>query len=295
LNALDTVIQVWWFVLGAVVGSFLNVVIHRLPRGESLVWPGSHCPYCGHSIRWFDNLPVLSWLILRGRCRDCSAPISVRYPLVEAISSAIVGSTAWMVSAGEWSKWLAAIAGMDRAATTMLLQVACFAGFLLTVFVVAAIHWDGEPAPTAVWGPCIGMTVLAYGLMSFWRAERDLPLLSESPLGVAFWVDLIVGTALGWGADMLNRHALQRLNRAKRVEVDSWDWTAATGVGALLWPAPVGIILGTLALLLQGGMSLGKFRASGKNTFSGVKRLHRNRGAVLALWGIANWGLLFLV
>ncbi len=70
--------------LGLVVGSFLNVVIWRLPRGESLVHPGSYCPKCGSAVRWFDNVPVLSWLILRGRCRDCKEPISVRYPLVEA-------------------------------------------------------------------------------------------------------------------------------------------------------------------------------------------------------------------
>lgn len=70
--------------LGLVVGSFLNVVIYRLPRGESLIRPGSHCPKCAHPVRWFDNVPVLSWLVLRGRCRDCGEPIAVRYPLVEA-------------------------------------------------------------------------------------------------------------------------------------------------------------------------------------------------------------------
>jgi len=70
--------------LGLIVGSFLNVVIWRVPRGESLVAPPSHCPACGHDVRPRDNVPVLSWLLLRGRCRDCRAEISVRYPLVEA-------------------------------------------------------------------------------------------------------------------------------------------------------------------------------------------------------------------
>lgn len=70
--------------LGLVVGSFLNVVVHRVPRGESVVSPRSACPGCGHEIRSRDNVPVLSWLLLRGRCRDCAAPISRRYPLVEA-------------------------------------------------------------------------------------------------------------------------------------------------------------------------------------------------------------------
>ena len=72
------------FVLGALVGSFLNVVIWRVPRGESVVHPPSACPACGQPIRPRDNLPVLGWLLLRGRCRDCKAPISPRYPLVEA-------------------------------------------------------------------------------------------------------------------------------------------------------------------------------------------------------------------
>jgi len=74
--------------LGALIGSFLNVVIHRVPLGESLVSPGSHCPSCGAAVRTRDNLPVLSWLLLRGRCRDCGAPISPRYPIVEAITAA---------------------------------------------------------------------------------------------------------------------------------------------------------------------------------------------------------------
>lgn len=70
-------------VLGLLIGSFLNVVIHRVPRGESVVRPPSACPSCSRQIRARDNVPVLSWLVLRGRCRDCGAPISVRYPLVE--------------------------------------------------------------------------------------------------------------------------------------------------------------------------------------------------------------------
>jgi leader peptidase (prepilin peptidase) / N-methyltransferase len=70
--------------VGLVIGSFLNVVIWRVPRGESVVSPPSHCPGCGHEVRPRDNVPVVSWLLLRGRCRDCGTGISVRYPLVEA-------------------------------------------------------------------------------------------------------------------------------------------------------------------------------------------------------------------
>ncbi|MCA2215351.1 prepilin peptidase [Jidongwangia harbinensis] len=75
--------------LGLAVGSFLNVVIHRVPRDESLVRPGSHCPNCGAAVRNRHNVPVLGWLLLRGRCADCAAPISIRYPLVEAGTAAL--------------------------------------------------------------------------------------------------------------------------------------------------------------------------------------------------------------
>jgi leader peptidase (prepilin peptidase) / N-methyltransferase len=71
------------FIFGLLFGSFLNVCISRLPRHESIVKPGSHCPQCGNPIRWYDNIPLLSWILLRGRCRDCKRSISWRYPIVE--------------------------------------------------------------------------------------------------------------------------------------------------------------------------------------------------------------------
>jgi leader peptidase (prepilin peptidase)/N-methyltransferase len=75
--------------LGLTVGSFLNVVIHRVPRSESLIRPGSHCPQCGNGVRHRHNIPVLGWLLLRGRCADCKAAISARYPIVEAGTAAL--------------------------------------------------------------------------------------------------------------------------------------------------------------------------------------------------------------
>jgi leader peptidase (prepilin peptidase)/N-methyltransferase len=74
---------------GLLIGSFLNVVAYRLPRGESLVTPGSRCPSCGNPVRSYDNVPVLSWLLLHGRCRDCGEPISGRYAIVEATTAAL--------------------------------------------------------------------------------------------------------------------------------------------------------------------------------------------------------------
>src|SRR5437660_5774299 len=74
---------IYAFAIGAIIGSFLNVVIHRYPREESIVFPPSHCPHCDAPIRWYDNIPLLSFLVLLARCRACRAPISWRYPLVE--------------------------------------------------------------------------------------------------------------------------------------------------------------------------------------------------------------------
>lgn len=87
--------------LGLLVGSFLNVVVYRVPRGESVVHPRSRCPGCGYELAWYDNVPVLSWVVLRGRCRRCQSPISARYPLVEALTAVVFGLLAWRFS-GTW-------------------------------------------------------------------------------------------------------------------------------------------------------------------------------------------------
>jgi len=80
---------------GAIVGSFLNVCIYRLPRNRSIVWPASACPSCRRSLSWFENVPIVSYLLLRGRCRTCRAPISVRYPIVELITAVLFAAGWW--------------------------------------------------------------------------------------------------------------------------------------------------------------------------------------------------------
>jgi leader peptidase (prepilin peptidase)/N-methyltransferase len=83
--------------LGACIGSFLNVVLWRVPRGESIVHPPSHCPNCGHELGPLELIPVLSWVALRGRCRTCRTHISPRYPLVELAVALVFGIVAWLV------------------------------------------------------------------------------------------------------------------------------------------------------------------------------------------------------
>lgn len=99
--------SVTFFAFGCCVGSFLNVCIHRMPRGMSVISPPSHCPHCRYSIPWYLNVPLLTWLVLRGRCSNCRAPIAARYFLVELLTGAMF-LAAWLV-AGRSSAWLALV------------------------------------------------------------------------------------------------------------------------------------------------------------------------------------------
>ncbi len=124
--------------LGALIGSFLNVVIHRVPLGESLLAPGSHCPSCGTPLAPHDNIPVVSWLVLRGRCRHCGAPISPRYPLVELVTAVAFAA-------------VVAVRGFDNDLLLELPFVAC-------LIALAGIDLDHRLLPNrivypmAVWG-----------------------------------------------------------------------------------------------------------------------------------------------
>ena len=133
---------------GAILGSFLNVVIWRLPRGESLVSPPSHCPSCGAPVKPYDNIPVVSWLVLRGRCRNCGAPISARYPLVEALTAALMAVVV-IVHGPDRDVWLGFV--------FVLLLVPCafidldhriipdkitFPGAIVGLILVAVLHTD---------------------------------------------------------------------------------------------------------------------------------------------------------
>jgi leader peptidase (prepilin peptidase)/N-methyltransferase len=101
-------VNVWLAVLlgllGLVVGSFLNVCIYRLPRRESINWPGSHCTTCNRPLSWYENVPVISWLVLRGRCRTCGEPVSLIYPLVELITGVLFVAGYWIYG---WTPMLA--------------------------------------------------------------------------------------------------------------------------------------------------------------------------------------------
>jgi leader peptidase (prepilin peptidase)/N-methyltransferase len=145
--------------IGAVIGSFLNVVAHRVPRGESVVFEGSHCPACNAKIRARDNVPVLGWLLLRGRCRDCNAAIAPRYPLVEAACAAVVGviaSVELLSGGGNLPRSSPVVFGGGRRGIDVLLfhydwrlfGICLFHCFLLvTLLAWALLAQDGHPVP----------------------------------------------------------------------------------------------------------------------------------------------------
>ena len=165
----------WWIgatAIGAVVGSFLNVVMARWPRGESLIWPGSHCPACGRAIRPWHNVPVLSWLALRGRCWDCRARIPIRYLGVEVTTTLVFAALAWRfdpsaeaVLAMIFAAALIAAAGIDFDCG-ILPDGITVGGLLLCLSVVPAVRvWEGAAA-----GPTWGLALLgaATGGGMFW-------------------------------------------------------------------------------------------------------------------------------
>ncbi len=124
---------------GACLGSFTNVVAWRLPREESVLWPGSHCPKCGHPVRWHDNVPVLGWFLLQGRCRDCHQGIPSRYPLVEACSAIL-----WL--SAFWGRGLLASPDQPGLALLNLLAGIVLISVLLPLVLIDIDHlWLPEP------------------------------------------------------------------------------------------------------------------------------------------------------
>jgi leader peptidase (prepilin peptidase) / N-methyltransferase len=155
---------------GLVVGSFLNVVIYRVPRRESVVWPASHCPHCGKPIRPIDNVPLISYLLLRGRCRNCKEPISVRYPVVEAITGFLFGAAAYefgaslaLLPALVFISALISLAFIDlehRLLPNVIVGPAALAGLVLSILANPAGWWIYPLAAIAVAGALLGLALI---------------------------------------------------------------------------------------------------------------------------------------
>jgi leader peptidase (prepilin peptidase) / N-methyltransferase len=163
--------------LGAVIGSFLNVVIHRLPRGESLVSPPSRCPGCESEIRPYDNVPVLSWLLLRGRCRHCGTKIAARYPAVELLTAVAFAAVV--------------------AARGVKPELALWLPFVAVLIAVAGIDLEHKIVPNRIIVPAAAWALIAAILV----ARSDLPQLLIGGAG-AFLALLVAALAYPGGMGM---------------------------------------------------------------------------------------------
>src|SRR5215467_11427620 len=168
-------------VFGAIIGSFLNVVIHRVPLEESIVFPNSRCPSCGAVIAFYDNIPVLSWMLLGAKCRKCKERISFRYPAVELLTAALFVGVAWHD-------------GLSAALPFDLV----FASALLTLVFIDAEHMI---LPNVITYPGIVFALVARVVIPYLGGPPhfdDLPSLSQGALaGMPLWVTSLVGALIG--------------------------------------------------------------------------------------------------
>src|SRR5258708_23960408 len=168
-------------ILGAMIGSFLNVVIHRLPREQSIVFPNSTCPRCQAAIKAYDNIPILSFLILRGQCRACGVRISPRYPAVEALTALLFAAITWHEG---WSFALA----FDLA-------------FVASIIALLFIDAEHMILPNAITYPGILFALITRVAVPYFAGPShfdDLPrLLTSFPPSYPMWLVSLAGAVLG--------------------------------------------------------------------------------------------------
>lgn len=210
---------------GLIVGSFLNVCIYRIPRGESIVFPGSHCPDCGHPIRPFDNVPVLSYLWLRGKCRSCRKPISPQYPFVELLTC-----LSFFLCAARW----------DAGAPTFLNSA-----FLAVVIILVFVDFHHQILPNVLTlpGTLAGIFLSPFQDQSLFRDTLTVNLASAfspgNPDRFLPWAGSIFGAAMSAGLLYLVAFTYQLVRKKQGL-----------GMGDVKMMAMVGAFLGwRLALL----------------------------------------------
>jgi leader peptidase (prepilin peptidase)/N-methyltransferase len=222
-------------ILGLIVGSFLNVVVYRLPRGESLLRPGSHCPRCQRPVAPWDNVPVLAWLWLRGRCRQCGGRIALRYPALELLTGLLFAGVVWRLGLTAMTPlWLA---------------------FSAALVAAAAIDFDHRFIPDSI---SLGGLLLALVLVPLLRA------LGGAPLPTALlWSGggALLGGGLLWIVGFV--HARLSVALGRRFEhwpgpgeaiptpgrLDYWIWFPGVGFGDVKLLAMIGAVLGPAGVL----------------------------------------------
>lgn len=241
------------FALGASIGSFANVVIYRLPAGLSLLYPPSRCPHCGHTLGKGENIPVLGWLRLKGRCAHCHAPISPRYPIVEAVTGLLFLGVflRYQISLTTFGYWL----------------------FLTGLLVLALIDWDTMtlPNPLTRLGVISG---LVYHCLQGWQGDSVIGGLMQGIFGAVLGIWLVDGVrllgSLAWGKEAMGAGDGKLL-----AAVGAW-----LGPGLMMVTGFLGALLG--AVIGTGAIALGLLRRSQPMPFGPFLAL---AGAIAAVWG----------
>jgi len=246
--ALLTILGFFSFAMGACIASFLNVVIWRVPRGESIVRPPSHCPKCGSLIKWYQNIPILAWLALRGRCANCKAPISPRYILVEMLGGVLFLAALWRFGAFAPVMWLwlslmivGSFIDFDH---QLLPDFVTVGGMILGVVIAVAdglLHRTFEPVIWSALGLAFGFGLLwlirFFGSKAFKREAMGLgdvflmgavgALFGPVAVLVTLILSSVFGSLVGVGLIVLNRTRL-----GKMVEIPFGPYIC---MGCLAW------------------------------------------------------------
>ncbi len=237
----------WVVAVGAAIGSFLNVVVVRVPAGESIARPGSRCPRCKTPIRWYDHVPIVSWILLRARCRSCGERISIRYPLVEAAVAA-AALAAWMRH------------GFSAAAAAEL-------GYVAVLLALALIDFDTWLLPHVLTRP-----LLASGLLLAALGVAPAPSLRAAAYGAAlgFAALWLVGAV---GKAVLKKEAMGGGDLWLLAALGAWN-----GVGALLPILLLASVQGSIVgivLILAGRGEPGPGGGRAKGSAGDVSMAHR--------------------
>lgn len=247
-NPLIVIYALYATIWGALWGSFLNVVIWRLPRGQNLAHPPSRCPTCEKEIVWYDNVPVLSWLLLRGRCRGCKSPISARYPAVELIG-ALLG----------WSLWqlVSSVGGQPLEVTAMVFLFLFF--FALAMVAIAFIDFDLTIIPHSLTFP-----MMAWGLLGAlvrpktagWEQFFPAPDLLTAAIGLVAGGGVIYAVFVGYKL------------ATGREGLGGGDATMLAAIGANLgWPSLIFVLMfASLQGLVAALALVGYEKFSGRST-----------------------------
>lgn len=211
---------IFFFALGLIIGSFLNVVIHRVPNEESVVFPNSACPQCGENIKFYDNIPIISWLVLGGKCRNCKNPISIRYPAVELLTAVIFTLVFWQI-------------GFNWFLPVCLIFVSA---------IISLIFIDSEHMilPNVITYPLLVFAVLIRLIFPLTAGAQyftdlrfyPLTLLHDSPIWLVSLIGAILGALMGGGSLWLIGELWKRLRGVEAMGLG--DVKMMFAVGALL-------------------------------------------------------------